>query len=121
MLWETLEQVEAAVKARVAKAAEELVLKPTSESVWRSVGLQISAALGGPAKDLIWGHHDAGWLALYSYYRVVCGLTGLTKSLHGHTGSWRNPPGGRSRAATCVGSRRDTMYSLATPKEDSTT
>ena len=54
-------------------------------SVRDSVGASVRDSIRISVWDSIYGQHDASWLSLYDYFRVVCGLKAQTARLRGLT------------------------------------
>lgn len=63
--------------------ADKDIGKKVRASVWDSVGASVWASVGASVGASIYGQHDAGWLAFYSYFALECGLVEQTQKLRG--------------------------------------
>lgn len=61
----------------IGDSVEASVRDSVRDSVWDSVGASVG--------DNVYGQHDAGWIAVYKFFRDECGLKTQTKKLSGLT------------------------------------
>ena len=52
-------------------------------AAWKSMRNRCENKNNDSVRDSVYGQHDAGWLAFYSYFREVCALTAQTDKLGG--------------------------------------
>jgi len=91
--------VGASVRASVRDSVWDSVWASVRDSVWDSVWDSVGASVGASVRDSVWdsvgasvrdsvgasvrGHHEAGWLSFYDYFRSECGLIDETEKLSG--------------------------------------
>jgi hypothetical protein len=76
------------------------------DSVRDSVGASVWASVRDSVWASVYGQHDAGWLAFYEFFRLVCGLTDQTEKLKGLTALARSAGWAIPHANVCWVSER---------------
>jgi hypothetical protein len=75
--------VRASVAESVGESVAESVRASVAESVRASVWDSVRASVWDSVADSVYGQHDAGWLAFYSYFSDAVGLRRQTEKLAG--------------------------------------
>jgi hypothetical protein len=77
------DSVWASVGASVRDSVWASVRDSVRDSVRASVRDSVRDSVGASVRDSVYGQHDAGWLAFYSFFRDVLGLVNQTEKLSG--------------------------------------